>query len=227
MNTLPVVETFHSFQGEGPSAGTRATFIRLGGCNLSCSWCDTPYSWDASRFDLRAEMTPWTVENLVRAATVHGAPLVVITGGEPLLHQSNPAWAEFLGEIHDDEVRGIQVETNGTIAPAETGYLEYVVSPKLEHSGQRPPDIAVLRKFAEIYATFKFVVRAVSDLDEVATILDQVDEYYTPDVWIMPEGIHPDDIIQSASILADAVLNRGWNLTLRQHVLLWGNERGR
>lgn len=66
MDTLPVAEVFGpTFQGEGPYAGRIASFVRLGGCNLSCSWCDTPYTWDGVRFDLRNELTSLTAEAVV------------------------------------------------------------------------------------------------------------------------------------------------------------------
>ncbi|RKN55078.1 7-carboxy-7-deazaguanine synthase QueE, partial [Streptomyces klenkii] len=76
-----------TFQGEGPSMGEPAVFIRLSRCNLSCGWCDTPWTWDWERYDPRAESAGHSVEDL--AAWALGAPtgLVVVTGGEPLLQQ--------------------------------------------------------------------------------------------------------------------------------------------
>ena len=58
---LPVSEVFGpTIQGEGPHAGRRVYFVRLGGCNLSCSWCDSAYTWDGETYDLREELTPST-----------------------------------------------------------------------------------------------------------------------------------------------------------------------
>ncbi|NBW63424.1 MAG: 7-carboxy-7-deazaguanine synthase QueE, partial [Synechococcaceae bacterium WB4_1_0192] len=85
--TLPVVESFHSLQGEGLHSGRSALFIRLGGCSVGCSWCDTKHSWPAavhpqrSLDDLAAE---------ARKAATDGAAFVVITGGEPLEHDLAP-----------------------------------------------------------------------------------------------------------------------------------------
>ena len=76
---LPVVETFHSVQGEGHWAGTNAFFIRLAGCNVGCSWCDTKHSW-SDRHPLR------TVESMVEESATAKPAIVVVTGGEPLMH---------------------------------------------------------------------------------------------------------------------------------------------
>jgi 4Fe-4S single cluster domain len=72
---LPIVEMFHSIQGEGAWAGTNAFFIRLAGCDVGCSWCDTKQSWNAKQHPLRA------IEDIVVAAQVVNPRLVVITGG--------------------------------------------------------------------------------------------------------------------------------------------------
>lgn len=76
----PVMESFYTLQGEGAHQGRAAYFIRLGGCDVGCVWCDVKESWDASLHPLRK-----TTE-LVKAASAHPGRLAVITGGEPLLH---------------------------------------------------------------------------------------------------------------------------------------------
>ena len=74
------MESFYTIQGEGHCSGKPAYFIRLGGCDVGCHWCDVKESWDASQFD-------WvSVESLTAEARNSGAPLVVITGGEPLMY---------------------------------------------------------------------------------------------------------------------------------------------
>jgi len=81
------METFYTFQGEGLYTGTPAFFIRLAGCDVGCVWCDVKESWDAAKHPLVA------VSDLVRAAKESGAPIVVITGGEPAMYP--------LGELTD------------------------------------------------------------------------------------------------------------------------------
>jgi 7-carboxy-7-deazaguanine synthase len=77
---FPVMESFYTLQGEGFHQGKAAFFIRLGGCDVGCTWCDVKESWDAGKHPLR------TVEELVAAATAHPGRIAVITGGEPLMH---------------------------------------------------------------------------------------------------------------------------------------------
>src|SRR3954452_24909384 len=86
--SVVVAEVFGpTIQGEGRNLGQRAAFVRLGGCNLHCTWCDTPYTWDASRYDLRAEMSRRPVAEIVAEVRPMRPHVVVLTGGEPLLHQ--------------------------------------------------------------------------------------------------------------------------------------------
>lgn len=232
-DTLSIAEAFGAtFQGEGPSTGRRASFIRLGGCNLSCKWCDTPYTWDAKRFDLRKEITRRPVAELIGEVDRQDTGLAVITGGEPLLQQSQPAWAALLSGLDRIGV-DVEVETNGTIKPADMFVSRFNVSPKLAHSGDpiaRRIVPAALVEFAYLAhagtACFKFVVKAAADLDQVDRL---VAEYEIPRraVWIMPEGTSRSRLIVAASRLADPVIDRGYNLSTRLHVLLWGNERSR
>ncbi|WP_245957393.1 7-carboxy-7-deazaguanine synthase QueE [Chitinophaga flava] len=78
--TLPVMESFYTLQGEGFHQGRAAYFIRLGGCDVGCHWCDVKDSWDASRHPQRE------VADIVEEAAAHPGRIAVITGGEPLLH---------------------------------------------------------------------------------------------------------------------------------------------
>ena len=77
---LPVMEQFYTIQGEGAFAGYAAYFIRLGGCDVGCVWCDVKDSWDASKHPMVSE------KSLVDAVVHSGAPICVITGGEPALY---------------------------------------------------------------------------------------------------------------------------------------------
>jgi 7-carboxy-7-deazaguanine synthase len=79
-STLPVMEAFYTLQGEGAHAGKAAYFIRLGGCDVGCVWCDVKESWDAAKHPQQ------TVAQIVATAASYPARLAVITGGEPLMH---------------------------------------------------------------------------------------------------------------------------------------------
>lgn len=78
--TLPVMEAFYTLQGEGFYQGKAAYFIRLGGCDVGCHWCDVKESWDANKWPSVA------IESIVKTAEEYTARLAVITGGEPLMH---------------------------------------------------------------------------------------------------------------------------------------------
>lgn len=221
-------------QGEGRSLGRRCAFLRLGGCNLSCSWCDTPYTWDWTgagdtgvAHDPRKELHRRPVEEVVAELLGLDTELIVISGGEPLGQQERliPLVAALTG--HGKE---IEIETNGTHAAHPeliTAGVRFNVSPKLSHSGdprQRRIVPAALTSLSALpQSTFKFVCQNTRDLDEVAELVAAFD---LSSVWIMPIGRSADDVTKHMSELADAVVERGWNLTTRLHTLVWDDKRG-
>ena len=238
-DVLRVVETFGpTIQGEGTNVGRAAMFVRLYDCNLSCSWCDTAFSWDPNRpdpgrpardrtaTDIAAALDPRTVTPEVNEPPVTH---LVVTGGEPLLQAR-----ELTGLVRPLRQLGwtIEVETSGTLSPAPL--LEFVsqfnVSPKLRNSGVaerariRPH---VLQEFANLpNAVFKFVVDQTSDLEEVA---DMVGALGLPGnrVLVMAQGTSSAQVLRGSRELVDAVAARGWGLTPRWHTILWEDVRGR
>lgn len=82
--SYPIMESFYTLQGEGAHSGKAAFFIRLGGCDVGCVWCDVKESWDRNAHPERR------VGDLVTEANLFPARLAVITGGEPLIHNLNP-----------------------------------------------------------------------------------------------------------------------------------------
>lgn len=220
---LRVNEVFGpTIQGEGPFTGRRAGFVRLSGCNLDCSWCDTPYTWDWTgkngvAYDREDETHGLTVADVLALLTPMNVSLVVVTGGEPLIQQR--ALLPLFDALLDRRI-AVQVETNGTRPPADLR-VHYVVSPKLRNAGVMAraalePD--VLMQFRVHGAHFKFVVTRMADLDEI----DEIVGRFTDNVWVMGEG---DGTL--APEVADEVVRRGWNISPRLHVQLWGKERGR
>ena len=102
---LPVVEDFYTIQGEGFYAGRAAYFIRLAGCDVACPWCDTRQAWSANAG------TPTNIDDLVQHANGQGAKIVVVTGGEPCMHQLEP----LTQTIHATGMRA-HLETSGVYA---------------------------------------------------------------------------------------------------------------
>ncbi len=233
---LIVSEVFGpTFQGEGRSVGQRVGFVRLGTCNLDCgrgpgaTWaCDTPYTWDWERYSPAAELTVRSVADIVAELTAMAVDGVVITGGEPLIQQRR------LGPLlraAADRGWAVEVETNGTIAPLPE-VVELVtrfnVSPKVQGSGV-PAALALRpRALAAFLATgkavFKFVASGAAELDDIGEV---VARHQLAPVMIMPAGTEAERLLRVARELAEPVLTRGWDLTIRLHVLLWGDERGR
>lgn len=233
-STIVVSEVFGpTFQGEGPSLGKRAAFVRLGGCNLTCSWCDTPYTWDASRHDLRAELERWPVRHIVAQVAEMRAPLTVVTGGEPLLWQRKAGWHDLLDGLA--ELGAIEVETNGTVVPDDepSGLLTYNVSPKLAHAGdptERRINIAALKEFARLArlqrANLKIVVARPEDVIEASALATAL-HWPRDRAYVMPLGTTVKEIAAVTAAVADTAVDEGLMMTTRLHVLAWGPERGR
>jgi 7-carboxy-7-deazaguanine synthase len=226
---LLVAEIFGpTFQGEGPSAGRLAAFVRLSRCQLACAWCDTPYTWDRTRYDLGAESRRMTQAEVWHGVKAIDAGTVVITGGEPLLQQDRLVW---LADMCRAARRRTEIETNGAVVPcrAIAGTADrFNVSLKLANSGMpaarrlRPDAIRALASTGK--AVWKFVVTSPADLDEIAELQQR---YSLDPVWVMPEGTTSGQILRRMRELSDPVLARGWNLTPRLHTLLWEDARGR
>ena len=100
---LQIIETFTSVQGESTHAGKVCFFIRLAGCNLRCTYCDTAYAWEGGK--------EFSVEELVSLAVSSGVAVVEITGGEPLLQKETPLLAQKLLEAG----KTVLIETNGSV----------------------------------------------------------------------------------------------------------------
>ena len=118
ITTLPVMESFYTLQGEGYHQGKAAYFIRLGGCDVGCVWCDVKDSWDA------AKHPKYNIDDLLSNVAKSGTKLVVITGGEPLMHNLDALTAAL-------QTKGFEtnIETSG--AHPVSGTWDWIcLSPK-------------------------------------------------------------------------------------------------
>ncbi len=250
---VAVADIFYSFQGEGVNLGRRALFVRLMKCNLTCGYpgmprtadaaaagamvCDTEYTWNTTKHDLRAAPAMSAAEiwdQLVRLDPATSDPglapvdLVVVSGGEPLLH---PSIVVDLARSASASGRALEIETNATIAPSAAliaAGARFNAGLKLASSAVpfskriKPQVIAQLQASGRV--RWKFVVTGPDDVQEVAGLQQ---EFGLTEVWLSPEGANVDVIVDRTRWLADVALTHGWNLTTRQHVLIWGDERGR
>ena len=251
--TAPVAEMFYSVQGEGPSFGRRALFIRFMTCNLTCGYaalppaagtpadgvmvCDTEYTWNAARYDLRrarvlSAAQIWDEVQHLDPATGNPArepvDLIVVTGGEPLLHRSV---VTDLAQAARAAGRRVEVETNATIAAGAAllaAGVDFNAGVKLASSavprGKRIKPTVIGQLQASGRARWKFVVTCRADIQEIAALQE---EFGLTEVWLSPEGTRADVIIERMRWMADAALTQGWHLTSRAQVLVWGDERGR
>ena len=178
--SFPVSETFISLQGEGNFVGRRSLFIRLQYCNLTCTWCDTKYTWH-KRSGQHTWLPAQTLKNQIREAQVKH---VIFTGGEPCLFDLSKLF-----------LKGIQfhVESNGTYIPTQplqvtlkdgtelqrgamdkkiVRHFNWVISPKLSNSGQPLVEKAIAY-WSDTPCIFKFVIIRPKDIQEVEAFISQ------------------------------------------------------
>jgi organic radical activating enzyme len=214
-----ISEIFLSLQGEGPSAGMPAHFVRLQGCDVGCHWCDTKYSWDfAGGRTLSADQV-WN-----EALALGVARLLVITGGEPL---EQGAIAHLLEQAVERWER-VEVETSGVLPPPfRHARLFYNVSPKLPSATPRWSETwrHVRAWYALPNVTFKIVVGDPPDLDEARRLIAE-HELPPGRVMLMPEGMSQEALTARTAVLAEACVRDGFRLSPRLHVMLWGARRG-
>lgn len=168
---MEVMEIFTSFQCEGVFAGMPAVFLRLGGCNLNCEWCDTEYKKGN-------EIPIEKIKNKISEETLkNNVNLLVITGGEPFLQKDE---IEKLLLVLPKTLI-IQFETNGTkdilISDEINNNIFYVISPKTNKK-------SIFEKYKEYdNAFFKFVISNENDIEEISKITKD----YEKCVWLQPE----------------------------------------
>ena len=192
---LPVVETFHSLQGEGLHAGRSAFFIRLGGCNVGCSWCDTKHSWPATAHPRQSVET--LAQEAARAEQA-GAAFVVITGGEPLHHNLDALTAAIRSACK----LPVHLETSG-VAPL-SGTPDWITLSPKRH---QPPRADLLHLCHEL----KVVVHDQDDL-----LFAQVTASQAPQAqWLLQPGWQSEDGQQLAIDYAQT--HPQWRLSLQSH----------
>jgi len=152
--TLPVMESFHSLQGEGAHAGKSAFFIRLAGCKVGCSWCDTKESWSALHHP--KESVEKLAKNALKAQK-NGAAFLVITGGEPLHHNLDPlckAVKELSATLNSNSLP-IHLETSGV--DIVSGSIDWITLSPKKHL---PPK----KELIQICQEIKVIIHSKEDI---------------------------------------------------------------
>jgi len=228
--TLPIIEKFISIQGEGHKSGQLAFFIRVAGCSLNCTWCDSKFASQPKQ----KEIIHTEVEDLLKEIEYHSQelgtrPAIVLTGGEILLYRKQ--LEELVKGIYDNP---IQIETNGTQLPlpdSGINLVHYNISPKLSSSGNnwdkaiKPITLNQFLRSGDGRPTFKFVIKTEQDWEDMEKVIELV-KIPKELVYIMPEGTENKKLRSNAINLIDRIIESGYNFSPRLHVYLWGNKKG-
>jgi len=228
---MRIAELFYSIQGEGKLAGVPSVFVRASGCNLRCTWCDTPYaSWNPEGDDV-------PVPQIVERVASHNAKHVVLTGGEPMIM---PNIAELCAALKSRD-HHITIETAATVfSPVQLDLAS--LSPKLSnstpwdreggrfaaaHERQRI-NVPVIQQFMDTSPDFqlKFVVSSEQDLTEVQSLLKQLTGWKPADVMLMPEGTDAQTLASRSGWISEICERTGYRYCPRLHIELYGNRRG-
>lgn len=239
-DALPINELFYSLQGEGKLTGTPSVFIRTSGCNLRCWFCDSYHtSWEPTGAWMTLD------EIIEELESFNAADHVVLTGGEPMIHDE---CVTLLDELSD---RGYHttVETNGTIYH-DTSIDLASISPKLASSTptdnldpkgdgewadkheNRRIDMDSLSKLVDNYPTqLKFVVTGREDMEEIENLVQRVRDntesaIRDTDVLLMPEGVTREQLDERREVVAELAQEFGYRYTPRLHVDLWNDAPG-
>lgn len=190
---LPLVEDFYTIQGEGYHAGKPAYFIRLGGCDVGCRWCDAKYTWNPKIYP------PTDIDTIVERAAGCSAQAIVITGGEPLLYPLG----ELTRELH---ARGLEIfiETSGT-NPISGEFDWICLSPKR----QMPPLEEAFRRADEL----KVIIQTEDDLAWAVECSRKVGRKCL--LYVQPEWSVYESII--ATMVEWVKEHPEWNISIQTH----------
>jgi len=222
-----IAESYESFQGEGPWAGTTSLFIRTSGCNLRCWFCDTPYtSWEP-------EGSQQSLTELSAIVARSTAEHVVITGGEPML----VAQLTELTELCRSAGRTITIETAGTVDRSVECDL-MAISPKRPNSAptdaqwrvrheQTRHQPAVVRSLLERYnCILKFVIDTDADVVDVCDYLLEFSDVPSEQVWLMPQARTQAELQSRTDWVRAAAASHGFSFSPRLHIEQFGDARG-
>lgn len=193
LTLLPVMEHFYTIQGEGFYTGEAAYFVRLGGCDVGCVWCDVKESWDAS---IHPQLS---VNQIVELIVESGAKLCVITGGEPAMYDLT----QLVNVLHQNHIR-VHIETSG--AYPILGAFDWIcLSPK---KFKFPIEESLLKA-----NEFKVVIYNKKDFDWAVSWIDNLNEKCL--LYLQPEWSKEKEILP---YMIDFVKkNPNWKISLQTH----------
>ncbi|HBG47182.1 MAG TPA: 7-carboxy-7-deazaguanine synthase [Deltaproteobacteria bacterium] len=210
-----VSEIFKSIQGESSYAGLPCVFVRLAGCNLKCSWCDTPY---AQGTEGAKELS---IEEVLKDVAFYDCALVEITGGEPLVQEEAK---ELAGKLIE---RGytVLIETNGSVPLAGLDKrVIKIVDVKCPSSGHGSSFLVENLQYMTPEDEVKFVIANRGDYDCAREFMENMLRGRTEKVLFAPVRPEMDPRVFADWILKDSLRVR---LQLQLHAYIWPDEKGR
>lgn len=248
-DSLSVSEMFYSIQGEGPSMGRRAVFLRLKSCNLLCggtrtvadkklhdgaTWrCDTIETWLKGTTKKHPELiSDFIKEGFVKELDNNAR--LVVTGGEPLLQQEE--LTEFLTSLRQATTNhfAAELETNGTILPQssiiDTHFQQINCSPKLSNSGipkEKRIKPEVIKTLLTTNKTiFKFVVNRKEDIIEIKNDFLSNFQIKPNQVWLMPASSSREELVIASEFVVEEAKKLGTNFSSRLQLEIWDKAVG-
>lgn len=246
---MQIVETFLSLQGEGAFMGRLAIFVRFAGCNFNCAGfgvkkekngqilqgCDTLRAVFINEFQKDYEnLGSKVLFEKVMKLRKNFNPIIVLSGGEPLLYYKNAEFLEFLRLLLAENLE-VHFESNASIELDFDAYplyekCSFALGVKLSNSGvceEKRLNFKALKTFKERAkkSFYKFVLSADfldKAKDEIAMILSRVEN----EVYCMPLGENEKILQQNARAVAEFCINNGYHYCDRIHIRIWGDKEG-
>lgn len=210
---MRVTEIFKSIDGEGKRSGLPTTFIRLAGCNLRCSYCDSSYAFDKSSARVM------TADEIIEEVSDLKISSITLTGGEPLVH---PGVDTLLIKLNDCKTFDVNVETNGSVDPSKYHNLEsvwFTVDYKCSSSGEtskmNPKAFQTLR----CKDVLKFVVGNDEDMEDALKVI----ETYHPNCQIYFSPVYGYDPKNIVKFLMDNELYH-CKVQIQLHKIIWPED---
>lgn len=214
---LPVCELFETIQGEATWTGTPSVFVRLQGCDVGCSFCDTKHTWELNpqrEISLGAMLAKETdsssyaavaVPTLVSTIASFKARHVVITGGEPCRYNLHELTESLMVSGYS-----VQIESSGTEPVRVYGTTWITISPKIDMPGKRSVLPDVVAGASEI----KMPIGRKSDIEKLRRFLDTIRfPAEPPPIWLQPLSASP----KATALCIEACLEFGWKLSIQTH----------
>ena len=211
---LPIVEKFHSLQGEGFHCGKSAFFIRLAGCEVGCPWCDTKHSWDSKKYPL---LSIDTLISEIKEVRLKGAAFIVLTGGEPLQHNLDDFCNIIKEKTYSEKDNSIKIHIETSGVNDFSGFYDWITLSPKRH---KPPKDYFLEKCNEI----KVIINDTKDIqfakyieDKILEINKQKRENKEKKLFVQPAWNNNRGYKLAINF---AKLNPEWALSLQTHKYL-------